>query len=103
MDATWSRREPGDADVSWVVWARRDAPRDGDLLNMIKLTDSGGRILHVGAASGPPLYPGRLLNISYQWQRGGTAGAAGRGWIPAVRRLGAAGAATARTTERAAI
>jgi len=53
-----------DTGVSWVIWARRDAPRDGDLLGMIRLTDSGGRIIHVGAASGPPLYPGRLLNIS---------------------------------------
>ena len=49
--------------MSWVVWARRDEPRDGDLLSMIRLTDSGGRIVHVGASSGPPLYPGRLLNI----------------------------------------
>ena len=53
-----------DTGVSWVIWARRDAPRDGDLLSMIRLTDAGGRIIHVGASSGPPLYPGRLLNIT---------------------------------------
>jgi hypothetical protein len=50
--------------VSWVIWARRDEPRDGDLLSMIRLTDAGGRILHLGASSGPPLYPGRLLNVA---------------------------------------
>ena len=44
----------GDTGVSWVIWARRDAPRDGDLLSMIRLTDAGGRIVHVGACSGPP-------------------------------------------------
>ena len=54
----------GDAGVSWVIWARRDEPRRGDLLSMIRLTDSGGRILHLGASSGPPLYPGRLLNVA---------------------------------------
>ena len=53
-----------DAGVSWVIWARRDEPRNGDLLSMIRLTDTGGRILHLGASSGPPLYPGRLLNVS---------------------------------------
>src|SRR5215468_8926378 len=31
-----------DAGVSWVIWARRDEPRDGDLLSMIRLTDPGG-------------------------------------------------------------
>jgi hypothetical protein len=51
-------------DVSWVVWARRDEPRDGDLLSMIRVMDSGGRIVHAGGSSGPPLYPGRLLNVS---------------------------------------
>src|SRR5262245_42106987 len=53
-----------DAGGPWVVWARRDEPRDGDLLSMVRLTDSGGRIIHVGASSGPPLYPGRLLNVT---------------------------------------
>ena len=76
----------GDAQVSWVVWARRDAPRDGDLLNMIKLTDSGGRIIHVGAASGPPLYPGRLLNISTSGSEEGPRALLGR-VDPSVRRL----------------
>src|SRR5215468_8926377 len=41
-----------EAGVSWVIWARRDEPRDGDLLSMIRLTDPGGRILHLGASSG---------------------------------------------------
>jgi hypothetical protein len=76
----------GATDVSWVVWARRDAPREGDLLNMIKLTDSGGRIVHVGAASGPPLYPGRLLNISTSGSEEGPRALLGR-VDPSVRRL----------------
>ena len=53
-----------DTGVSWIIWARRDEPRDGDLLSMIRLTDSSGRIVHAGGSSGPPLYPGRLLNVS---------------------------------------
>jgi hypothetical protein len=53
-----------DAGVSWVVWARRDEPRDGDLLSMIRLKDAGGRIVHAGGLSGPPLYPGSMLNVS---------------------------------------
>ncbi len=53
-----------EAGVSWVVWARRDEPRNGDLLSMIRLTDSGGRIVHAGGSSGPPLYPGNMLNVS---------------------------------------
>lgn len=53
-----------DAGVSWVVWARRDEPREGDLLSMIRVRDSDGRIVHAGGSSGPPLYPGRLLKVS---------------------------------------
>jgi hypothetical protein len=53
-----------EAGVSWVVWVRRDEPHDGDLLSMIRLKDSSGRILHAGGSSGPPLYPGRMLNVS---------------------------------------
>jgi hypothetical protein len=75
-----------DTGVSWVVWARRDAPREGDLLSMIKLTDAGGRILHVGAASGPPLYPGRLLNITTSGSEEGPRALLGR-VAPSVRRL----------------
>jgi hypothetical protein len=75
-----------DAGVSWVIWARRDAPRDGDLLSMIKLSDSGGRIIHVGAASGPPLYPGRLLNITTSGSEEGPRALLGR-VDPSVRRL----------------
>jgi len=76
----------GGAGVSWVIWARRDAPRDGDLLSMIKLTDAGGRIIHVGAASGPPLYPGRLLNITTSGSEEGPRALLGR-VAPSVRRL----------------
>lgn len=76
----------GDAGVTWVIWARRDAPRDGDLLTMIRVTDSGGRILHVGASSGPPLYPGRLLNITTSGSEEGPRALLGR-VDPSVRRL----------------
>ena len=72
--------------VSWVIWARRDAPRNGDLLSMIRLTDAGGRILHVGASSGPPLYPGRLLNITTNGREEGPRALLGR-VDPSVRRL----------------
>jgi hypothetical protein len=75
-----------DTRVSWVIWARRDAPRDGDLLSMIRLTDPGGRILHVGAASGPPLYPGRLLNITTSGSEEGPRALLGR-VDPSVKRL----------------
>ena len=54
----------GEAGVSWVVWVRRDEPHDGDLLSMIRLKDPSGRIVHAGGSSGPPLYPGRMLNVS---------------------------------------
>src|SRR5437763_16824549 len=50
--------------IRWVIWARRDEPRQDDLLSMIRVTDAGGRILHAGAVSGPPLYPGPVLNVS---------------------------------------
>jgi hypothetical protein len=76
----------GAAGVAWVIWARRDEPRDGDLLSMIRLTDSGGRIIHVGAASGPPLYPGRLLNITTSGSEEGPRALLGR-VDPSVRRL----------------
>ncbi|HEY7429722.1 MAG TPA: hypothetical protein VH641_03200 [Streptosporangiaceae bacterium] len=50
--------------VTWVVWARRNEPREDDLLSMIRVTDADGRILHAGGSSGPPLYPGHVLNVS---------------------------------------
>ena len=75
-----------DAGVSWVIWARRDEPRNGDLLSMIRLTDTGGRILHLGASSGPPLYPGRLLNITTSGSEEGPRALLGR-VDPKVRRL----------------
>jgi hypothetical protein len=75
-----------DAGVSWVVWARRDEPRDGDLLSMIRITDASGRILHAGGSSGPPLYPGRMLNVSTGGSEEGPRALLGR-VDPAVRRL----------------
>src|ERR1700730_15670121 len=81
-----------DAGVSWVIWARRDAPHDGDLLSMIRLTDSGGRILHLGAASGPSLYPGRLLNIATSGSEEGPRALLGR-VDPSVKRRGGRGRA----------
>lgn len=53
-----------DEGLAWVIWARRDEPRPGDLLSMIKVTDPGGRILHAGGMAGPPLHTGYLLNIT---------------------------------------
>lgn len=50
--------------LAWVVWARRDQPRRGDLLSMIRVTDADGRILHGGGAGGRPLDPGQLLKVT---------------------------------------
>ena len=50
--------------LMWVVWARRDEPRQNDLLSMIRVTDASGRILHASGGSGPPLHPGHVLNVS---------------------------------------
>jgi hypothetical protein len=50
--------------LAWVTWARRDQPRDGDLLSMIRVTDANGRILHGGGAGGRPLDPGQKLKVS---------------------------------------
>jgi hypothetical protein len=75
-----------DAGVSWVIWARRDEPRDGDLLSMIRLTDSSGRIVHAGGSAGPPLYPGSLLNVSTGGSEEGPRALLAR-VDPAVRRL----------------
>jgi hypothetical protein len=49
---------------TWVVWARRHEPQQGDLLSLIRVTDSSGRILHAEAAGGTPLNPGHLLKVS---------------------------------------
>ena len=49
--------------LAWVSWARRDQPREGDLLSMIRITDPSGRILHGGGAGGRPLDPGQLLKV----------------------------------------
>ena len=75
-----------DAGVSWVVWARRDEPHDGDLLSMIRITDSSGRIVHAGGSSGPPLYPGHMLNVSTGGSEEGPRALLAR-VDPAVRRL----------------
>jgi hypothetical protein len=75
-----------DAGVSWVVWARRDEPRNGDLLSMIRLTDSSGRIVHAGGSGGPPLYPGSMLNVSTGGSEEGPRALLAR-VDPAVRRL----------------
>jgi hypothetical protein len=75
-----------DAGMSWVVWARRDEPRDGDLLSMIRVRDSDGHIVHAGGASGPPLYPGRLLNVSTGGSEEGPRALLAR-VAPVVRRL----------------
>jgi len=52
------------AGLAWVSWARRHQPREGDLLTMVRVSDKAGRILHGQGASGPPLRPGQLLNVS---------------------------------------
>ena len=75
-----------DTGVSWVIWARRDAPREGDLLSMIRVTDPGGRIVHAGGSSGPALYPGHKLNVSTGGSEEGPRALLGRVG-PAVRRL----------------
>ncbi len=49
--------------LKWVMWARRDEPREGELLTMIRISDATGRILHGGYRAGPPLYPGHALNV----------------------------------------
>ena len=50
--------------VTWVIWARRHEPREGDLLSMIRISDAAGRVLHGAGRAGPPLYPGHVLNVT---------------------------------------
>jgi hypothetical protein len=50
--------------LTWVIWARRHEPHEGDLLSMIRITDTSGRIVHGGGRAGPPLQPGHVLNVS---------------------------------------
>jgi hypothetical protein len=50
--------------LTWVIWARRDEPAEGDLFSMIRVTDAGGQVLSVGARSGPPVHPGHVLNVT---------------------------------------
>ncbi len=50
--------------LTWVIWAKRHEPQDGDLFSMIRVTDADGRILHGGARAGPPLPAGHVLNVT---------------------------------------
>ncbi len=50
--------------LTWVSWARRDQPREGDLLSMIRVSDAGGLILHAGGTGGRPLDSGQLLKVN---------------------------------------
>jgi hypothetical protein len=54
--------------VSWLIWAMRSlsgrSPDEGEVISMIRITDPDGRILHEGGGGGPPLYPGKLMNVS---------------------------------------
>ena len=50
--------------LTWVIWARRHEPREGELLSMIRVTDATGRVLHGAGRTGPPLYPGHMLNVT---------------------------------------
>lgn len=64
MDGRHVVAEGTDNGLSWVIWARRDEPRPGDLFSMIRVCDEAGRILHAGGVGGPALYPGHLLNVT---------------------------------------
>jgi hypothetical protein len=86
MDGLHVVAQGTDAGVSWVIWARRDEPRHGDLLSMIRLTDPTGRIVHAGASGGPPLPPGRLLEVSTSGSEEGPRALLAR-VHPSVRRL----------------
>lgn len=48
--------------LAWRLIASRGA--GGELGTMITVTDPAGRILSSGGSGGPPLRPGRLLNVS---------------------------------------
>jgi hypothetical protein len=50
--------------LTWVVWARKHEPNEGDLLSVIRVTDAAGRILHGGGRAGPPLHAGHVLNVT---------------------------------------
>lgn len=50
--------------LTWVIWARRHEPREGDLLSMIRVSDAAGRVLHGSGRAGPPLHPGHVLNVT---------------------------------------
>jgi len=54
----------GNDGLAWVIWARRHEPHEGDLLSVIRITDATGRILHGAGRTGPPLPPGRVLNVT---------------------------------------
>ena len=50
--------------LTWVIWAKRHEPNEGDLLSVIRVTDTAGRILHGDGRAGPPLHPGHVLNVT---------------------------------------
>jgi hypothetical protein len=64
---TVARGRYGDG-LSWLVWAERQVPRDGqpdaELMSMIRVTDASGRVLREGGAGGPALPPDRLMDVS---------------------------------------
>ena len=45
----------------WQVIGRRQP--GGDIATAIRLVEPGGRILWLGGGGGPPLWPGRILNV----------------------------------------
>ena len=53
-----------DEGLTWVIWAKRHEPEDGDLFSMIRVSDGNGRILHGAGRTGPPLPPGHVLNVT---------------------------------------
>jgi hypothetical protein len=73
-------------DLAWVAWARRDQPREGDLLSMVRVIDADGRMLHGHGAGGPPLQPGQLLKVSSDGSEEGPRMLLARA-APSIRRL----------------
>ncbi|HUL26725.1 MAG TPA: hypothetical protein VLW44_13250 [Streptosporangiaceae bacterium] len=72
--------------LAWVIWARRHEPREGDLLSVIRITDATGRILHGVGRAGPPLPPGRVLDVTSDGSEEGPRALLAR-VAPSVRRL----------------
>jgi hypothetical protein len=72
--------------LTWVIWARRHEPHEGDLLSVIRVTDAAGRILHGSGQGGPPLHPGYMLNVTSDGSDEGPRALLAR-VAPGVRRL----------------